>query len=253
MKESVLKVEGVNLSFSGRKVLEDIDLEILQDDFVGLIGPNGGGKSVLLKVLLGLVKPDGGSVELFGQPPQRSRGQVGYVPQFARFDPDYPIRVLDAVLMGRLVGWRLFRRLREQDYQAAHRCLARVELEGLEDRQVSELSGGQVQRVLLARALAVEPRLLILDEPTANLDPTVGRSIYELLKELSRECAVLLVSHDTAVISRYVKTIACLNRKLFYHHSKEISREAFENSYACPVDLLVHRHTHRIVDEHRDH
>ena len=107
-----------------------------------------------------------------------------------------------------------------------------------------------MQRVLLARALAVKPRFLILDEPTASLDPQVGQSIYELLDQLSAECAILLVSHDIGVISSHVKTIACLNRRLFYHHSKEISRESFDESYACPVDLLVHRHTHRVMDEH---
>lgn len=251
MTESILKLDGVSVSFNGRAALEDVNLEVFQDDFLGLIGPNGGGKTVLLKVILGLLKPDQGSVRLFGEPPSKSRQQVGYVPQFARFDPDYPIRVLDSVLMGRLVGWRPFRRYRKQDYRIARECLERVELQGLEDRQVSKLSGGQMQRVLLARALAVKPRFLILDEPTASLDPQVGRSIYQLLEELSKECAILLVSHDIGVISRHVKTIACLNKRLFYHHSKEISQEGFEESYACPVDLLVHRHTHRVLDDHR--
>ncbi len=251
MREPILKLVDVDFSFGQRVVLEGINLELFQDDFVGLIGPNGGGKTILLKVILGLLKPSRGSVELFGQEPSVSRHQVGYVPQYAKFDPDYPIRVIDAVLMGRLAQWRLFRRYGTRDYEVARECLLKVELEGFDQRQVSQLSGGQLQRVLIARALAVEPRLLILDEPTASLDPQVGHSIYGLLDEIAKESAILMVSHDLGVISSHVKTIACLNRKLHYHNSKEIERETIEESYGCPIDMVVHRHTHRVLEEHQ--
>jgi len=251
LREPILKLVDVDFSFGQRVVLEGINLELFQDDFVGLIGPNGGGKTILLKVILGLLKPSRGSVELFGQEPSVSRHQVGYVPQYAKFDPDYPIRVIDAVLMGRLAQWRLFRRYGTRDYEVARECLLKVELEGFDQRQVSQLSGGQLQRVLIARALAVEPRLLILDEPTASLDPQVGHSIYGLLDEIAKESAILMVSHDLGVISSHVKTIACLNRKLHYHNSKEIERETIEESYGCPIDMVVHRHTHRVLEEHQ--
>lgn len=248
MSQIIARLEGVHLAFGPVTVLEDVDLTIRDDDFLAIIGPNGGGKSVLLKVLLGLLEPNRGSVTLFGTRPCRSRGRVGYVPQHAGFDRDYPVSVREVVAMARL--GHLFKRLGSEDCRVVDEALERVHMVELADRQIGQLSGGQLQRVLIARALAVEPRLLVLDEPTASLDPRIGVGVYDLLQDLQKQMAIVLVTHDVGVVSRYVKTIGCLNRRLFYHDSREITREMIEESYACPVDFVVHQHVHRVLEPH---
>jgi zinc transport system ATP-binding protein len=250
MNTTAVEVRDVSLAFNEVPVLEEISLTLEQGDFLGIIGPNGGGKTTLLRVILGLVKPDRGDVRVFGKPPSRAHGEVGYVPQYARFDASFPIDVLEVVLMGRLSRGALFSRVTAEDREAAQEALVRVQMADLASRQIGELSGGQLQRVLVARALAVEPRILLLDEPTASIDTPIGRSVYELLEDLAREKTVVLVSHDIGVISRYVKTVACLNRHLHYHHSKELTSEMVEAAYGCPVELLGHGHPHRVLEEH---
>lgn len=250
MSAPVLEIRDLWLSLRGVPVLEAIHLTLEEGDYLGLIGPNGGGKTMLLKVILGLVPPDRGSVRLFGEPIERARGRVGYVPQYAQFDSDFPIHVLDVVLMGRLTRERVGRRLRREDREQAFRALEQVNMVDHAHRQIGRMSGGQIQRILVARALAVEPELLLLDEPTASLDPLVGPSIYGLLEKVAHDVTVVLVSHDIGVISQYVKTVACLNRKLYYHHSKTVAPEVIEAVYGCPVDLLAHGHAHRVLPSH---
>jgi len=250
MKEPIVEMRDLWLSLKGRPILEAVDLTLEEGDYLGLIGPNGSGKTTLLRVILGLLSPDRGTVRVFGQEPAQARGRIGYVPQYTRFDADFPMSVLDVVLMGRLAGRGLFRRQSDGDRDVALSSLEKVEMTDLAGRQIGKLSGGQLQRVMIARALAVEPRLLLLDEPTASLDTRVGVSVYELLKALSREVTLVLVSHDIGVISRYVRTVACLNRRLYYHRSKEITPEMFEAAYGCPVDLVAHGHAHRVLADH---
>jgi zinc transport system ATP-binding protein len=216
MNGAAVEIRNVSVTLSGVLVLEDVSLTLEQGDFLGIIGPNGGGKTTLLRVILGLIEPGAGEVHIFGEAPSRARGEVGYVPQYARFDASFPIDVLEVVLMGRLSRRTLLSRLTDEDRVAAHAALARVQMDDLASRQIGELSGGQLQRVLIARALAVEPRILLLDEPAASVDTRIGRNVYELLEDLARETTVVLVSHDIGVISRYVKTVACLNRHLHY-------------------------------------
>jgi len=246
-----LQLEHVWLSFDGATVLEDISLTLPEGEFLGLIGPNGGGKTVLLRVLTGLLPPDRGRVEIFGRRPEKARGLIGYVPQYPRFDSRFPIRVRDVVLMGRLGRRRFFRGWRAEDRDRATEALARMEIESLAGRQVGDLSGGQLQRVLIARALATRSRILVLDEPTASLDTRIGTGFYEKLQQLSREMTIILVSHDIAVLNRYVSVVACLNRRLHYHGTKQITREMIEATYGCPVDFIVHAHSHRVMAEHR--
>ena len=162
------------------------------------------------------------------------------------------MNVLDVVLMGRIGSGGLFRQPSKRDRDVALSSLDKVEMADQAGRQIGRLSGGELQRVMIARALAVEPLLLLLDEPTASLDTRVGVSVFELLKDLAREITLVLVSHDVGVISRYVKTVACLNRRLYYHHSKEITREMFEAAYGCPVDLVAHGHAHRVFEDHQE-
>jgi zinc transport system ATP-binding protein len=233
-------------------VLEDVNLRLEEGGFLGLIGPNGGGKTVLLKVILGLLRPDRGSVSIFGAPPGATRGLVSYVPQHARFDPTFPISVRDVVLMGRAASARLARRYTAHDRERAAQALSRMRLEAVADRQVGRLSGGEAQRTLIARALATDARLLLLDEPTANLDARMEREFYEVVAALPPAVTLILVSHDVGVMHQHVKTVACLNRRLFYHHSREITQEMIEEAYGCPVDIIVHRHTHRVLDAKTD-
>jgi zinc transport system ATP-binding protein len=245
-----IEVRGVWLTFRGMTVLEDITFSVEPGDFVGLIGPNGGGKSVLLKVILGLIKPDRGTVRIFGQPPEHAGGAFAYVPQHPPFDPRFPIRVKDVVMLGRLGSRHLFRGHTAEDRERAMTALREVQVEHLADREIGKLSGGQLQRVLIARGLATDARLLLLDEPTASLDSAVMIPFYELLHRLSERMTIVLVSHDLGVMSKHVKSVACLNRTLHYHHSREITSEMVEEAYGCPIDFVTHRHSHRVLEDH---
>lgn len=249
MPESpALELEGVSYSYGRASVLEEVDLRVDRGDFLGIIGPNGAGKTTLLRLALGLLDPDRGRVRVLGGTPVEARGRVGYVPQHARFQEDFPILVREVVLMGRLGaggrgGWS------REDREAAGRALERVELEGLGDRPVGELSGGQLQRTLVARALAMEPELLLLDEPTASMDTRIGRRLYRLLDELTDRMTVVLVSHDIGVLSREVRSVACLNRRLHYHGTGRMPREALEEAYGGEVELVAHG-PRRVLDTH---
>ncbi len=241
-------MRDVSYRYREAAVLESVDLLLNEGDFLGIIGPNAGGKTTLLKIILGLLEPDRGSVEVFGRSPREARGTIGYVPQYARFDSSFPIDVLDMVRMGRLGRDR--REGARKAREAALAALEHVDLVDQASEQIGRLSGGQLQRVLIARALASEPRILLLDEPTASVDTRIGQSVYGLLERLSETLTVVLVSHDIGVISRYVKTIACLNVRLHYHHSRELTPGMVEAAYGCPVDLVAHGHPHRVLPSH---
>ncbi len=251
MTSPAAELAGVSVSLGGNPALEDVSLRIEPRDYLAILGPNGGGKTTLLKVLLGLVAPDRGEVRVLGKPPRQARGEVGYVPQYVRFDLGFPIRVRDVVRMGRL-GASQLGRVGPADLAFVGGALERVEMGPLAERPIGALSGGQLQRVLIARALAQQPKLLLLDEPTASLDQRIGRSIWELFEELSQEMAVVVVSHDVGAISRYVRGVACLNGRLHAHPSKQLTPEILEATYGCPVDLLAHGHPHRVLEPHEE-
>ena len=249
--QEVVKLEDVWVFYDGMPALEGVNLSINQDDFLGIIGPNGGGKTTLLKVILGLVKPSRGKVKVLGTSPDRGRRSVGYVSQYSLFDRDFPISVWDVVLMGRLERAGLFKRYGEGDRTAAVQTLQTVGMLDLKDQQIGKLSGGQLQRVFIARALLTEPRLLLLDEPMASVDTVMQTEFYELLERLKQRMAIVLVSHDIGAVSVYVDKIACLNHQLFYHGSKEISPEVLEATYKCPVQMIAHGAVpHRVLREH---
>jgi len=248
--QEIVKLQDVWVDYEGISALEAACLTVRQYDFLGIIGPNGGGKSTLLKVILGLVKPNRGKITVLGNTPERGRKYVGYVPQHSNFDHNFPISVWDAVLMGRLHHAGLFRRYGNEDRKAAKDALKTVGMLEYRDRQIGKLSGGQRQRVLVARALTTDPKLLLLDEPTASVDTAAQSEFYELLAELKHRLTIILVSHDLSAVSVHVEKIACLNHQLFYHNSKEIPPDELEAIYHCPVDMIAHGVPHRILREH---
>jgi len=238
----VIRIEGLSFSFGLAPVLQDIDLQVLQGEFVGLVGPNAGGKSTLLKLVLGLLHPQLGRIEVLGRAPEKARRHVGYVPQYPSFQRDFPISVEQVVLLGRLgssasLGW-----YRHADREAARRALVEVEAADLAHRRIGTLSGGQLQRVLLARALVGEPRILILDEPTANMDQRLEGEIFDLLAALNARLTILVVSHDIAFISSYVGRVACLNRTLVCHRTDAIDGDLIQQLYGESVRSVAHRH-----------
>lgn len=251
MDGKVASLRGVWVFFDSNPVLEDINLDIGERDFLAVIGPNGSGKTTLLKTLLGLVTPERGTVRVFGVPPHEARARVGYMPQKSLFDPAFPISVLDVVLTGRYRG--LFRGYSKEDRKAADQALASVGMAEYATRQIGALSGGQQQRVFIARAIAKEPRLLLLDEPMASIDPEMQQSFYGLLSELKKKMAIVMVTHDIGVVSTHVDKVACFNRRLYYHGPAEEGMEKLEEVYGCPVEVLAHGGVpHRVLGRHED-
>ena len=245
----LVRLDDVWVHYDGTPALEGVHLSLYQDDFLGIIGPNGGGKTTLLKVILGLIRPQKGEVAVMGASPQAGRRAIGYVPQNSLFDRDFPVSAWDVVLMGSKA--RLFRRYSEEDKRKAAGALETVGMQEHRERWMGELSGGQQQRVLIARALVSEPRLLLLDEPTANIDQPMQAEFYELLSTLKERMAIVLVTHDISAVSVHVEKIACLNRRLYYHGTKELDAEELEEAYQCPIQLIAHGVPHWVLKEHR--
>jgi zinc transport system ATP-binding protein len=210
----VLCVEGLVVRRNGRAVLEGADLRVERDGILALVGPNGAGKSTLLRVLTGQLEPHAGRVEVLGRSPRRARGRVGLLPQSPGFDPDYPVRVRDVVAMGRLRRSRWWGYHARADRAAVERALARTDAQSLADLPVGRLSGGQRQRVLIARALVDDPELLLLDEPTASLDPGSAERIYDVLERVAERRAVVLVTHDLTAVTRLATQVALVDRRV---------------------------------------
>lgn len=240
-------LENLTFSYGGTPVLENVNATIDVDDFACMVGPNGGGKTTLIKLVLGLLRPDSGRVLLFGRSPRETRSSVGYVPQYFQFDMFFPIKVLDVVLMGRLDRHRAFGHYARKDADAAHAALGQVDLPNLADRPFSALSGGQRQRVLIARALAAEPKLLILDEPMANIDPHVQNELYEVLKALHGRLTIVMVTHDMGFVSTLVNRVVCVNRTVWIHPTSELTGDSICNLYGSDVSMV--RHDHRCSEE----
>ncbi|MDY0091590.1 MAG: ABC transporter ATP-binding protein [Candidatus Vecturithrix sp.] len=251
MHQNIACLHHVWVKYNDVVALEDVNLCLHAGDFVSVIGPNGGGKTSLLKLLLGLVKPTQGRVEVLGKAPEQARQEIGYVPQQATLDKHFPISVWDIALMGRLGRIPLLKKYTADDRDLASEALQKVKLYDLKDRHIAKLSGGQQQRVLIARALVTNPKLLLLDEPTASVDAEIKRDIYELLVELNDQMTIVMVSHDIGVVSSYTKTIACLNRTLVYHEEKTLTPEMLATTYQCPIDLIAHGVPHRVLAPHQ--
>lgn len=212
--------------------LSDISLEIREREFVGIVGPNGGGKSTLVKAILGLIPIESGSISLLGGSVHENRKKVGYVPQFAEIDRQFPISVIEAVQSACLTGGlHPFYRKNAENKKHAEEQLKRVGIAHLANRQIAELSGGEFQRVLIARALAVNPEILVLDEPDASIDLISREEIYRLLSSLNKQITIILVTHDHMAISSAVTSLVCLHQRLIYYGSPDIPDSVFREMY----------------------
>ncbi len=248
MTLKAVEINNLSIKYNEQLVLNNINFSIEENDFLAIIGPNGGGKSTLLKVILGILTPNTGEVKVFGKKPKKVRDLMGYLPQNLGFDREFPINVFETVLTGRYHG--LFKNYTKEDRKAVLHALKDVEMQDFKDRQISKLSGGQMQRVFIARAIVREPKLLIMDEPMASIDPEMQHSFYELMSRLKDKMAIVLVSHDVGAVSTHVDKIACLNQKLFYHGPVENSANGLEEIYNCPIELISHGIPHRMLKEH---
>lgn len=246
-EESLVRVTDLTFGYEREPVLRDVNLAIGPRDFLAIIGPNGGGKSTLVRLMLGLETPWRGRVQWDSGV---RAGAIGFVPQFSTFDKNFPLRLRDAVLMGRLGRTGLFRRYSAADHRAVDATLERLHLERHGRTPVAELSGGQLQRALIARALAGDPAILFLDEPTASVDAETRQVLESLLAELNQRIPVVVVTHDITGFAAQVKQIACVNRRLHYHGSGRLSHADLAEAYGCPVELIAHGVPHRILHDH---
>jgi zinc transport system ATP-binding protein len=239
-KQAVISIRGLSFSFDGPPVLENVDLDIKEGDFALMVGPNGGGKTTLLKIILGLLEAQSGSVELFGASPKDARHRIGYMPQHLHSDPLFPVTVEEIVLMGRLGYGAPIGPFRSGDYKAVDDVLDVTGTKHLKSHPFPSLSGGQRQLVLIARALASKPDLLLLDEPTANLDPAVQDTFNDLLHRLNREMTVIMVSHDVGFVSSHATKVVCVNRTVALHPTSDASGDLVSMIYGETGMRIVH-------------
>ena len=241
--DAALLIRNVTFRYSTTPVLENVNLTVPSGEFLGLVGPNGGGKTTLLRVVLGLLRPQQGRVLIHGDSSQAALSQVGYVPQYAAFARDFPISVEDIVLLGRLGRTSCLFGYTEMDRDVAERAMMEAGILDFRHKHVGELSGGQLQRAIVARALACDPDILLLDEPTANIDLRAEEDIFDFLRKLNERMTIVVVSHDIGFISQYVGRVACLNRTLVCHKTDKIKGEVIENLYGSEV-RMIHHHGH---------
>ncbi|MFA7563077.1 MAG: ABC transporter ATP-binding protein [Methanoculleus sp.] len=253
MTAPVIEVEDVEVRFRGHTILEEVNLAIYPDDFYAIIGPNGGGKTTLLRVILGLLTPSRGTVRILGGTGPAARKNLGYVPQFRTFDFEYPITVREMVLSGRLGHiTRIPRRYGADDHARTEEALETLNIIDLADRQIRSPSGGEQQRAIIARALVGDPKVLLLDEPTVYVDAPTTAQFYGILDGLRERMAIVLVTHDIGVLPEHVSRVACLNQRLYTHDTNEITADMLEAAYHCPVDLIAHGVPHRVLSEHAE-
>jgi len=251
-KQKIIEIKNLSFSYAKDiKILEEIVFEMFDDDFVGLIGPNGGGKTTFLKIILGLLEPDSGEIKVFGKKPKEARREIGYIPQYSKIELDFPINVLEVILTGILGNKKIFSYYSKDDKKKALEVMHKVGIEDLKNKQIGELSGGQRQRVLIARALVRNPKLLILDEPTSNIDIPSEKNLFEFLKKINKKTAIIIVSHDISAISSFIRQIGCLNKTMYFHREGKINKKLLEAGYKCEIDLIGHGIPHRVFPEHK--
>lgn len=237
---TVIEFDNVSFAYQSDTVLENVSFSVPKGDYASVVGPNGGGKTTLLRLALGLLQPQGGTVRLFGEQPHKTRFRVGYTPQFIHVDFQFPVSVLDIVLMGRLSRWRLC--FSKEDREAAFNALETLKIADLAMQPFRALSGGQRQRALIARALCSEPELLLLDEPTNNIDPCSEQLLFKILDELNKKMTIILVSHDIGFVSQWVKSVICVNRTIALHPTSQLSGEQIRELYGGHIEMIRHDH-----------
>lgn len=242
-------LDNIFFAYKQRNILENVNLLIKKGEFASIVGPNGGGKTTLLKLILGLIKPDKGEIRIFGKPPDQVRHKIGYMPQYAHIDMDFPATVMDVVLMGRLAKKALW--FSKKDRIEALNAIDEVGLADFINTGFNELSGGQKQRILIARALCSSPDILLLDEPTANVDYQTEENLFSILQKLNSKMTILLVSHDLGFVSKYVKSVICVNRRVVIHPTTLITGTLIKDIYNG--DLKMVRHDHRCSEKGHIH
>lgn len=249
--ELAIRVRDLSFAYEDRQVLIDVALDVWPFDSVCVVGPNGGGKTTLMKLIIGQLTPDSGEVLVFGKKPEQNRTLIGYVPQYAVYDRQFPISVKEVVCMGRL-GNSLTGRYTAEDWDRTMHALEEVDLARSADQSFSALSGGQRQRVLIARALASGGQILILDEPTANIDQESESHFFALLQELNQRMTILMVTHDVGFASKFFKRIACVNRRVVIHPTSELTGDLIKEMYGGDLRMIRHDHTCSSKGHHYD-
>ncbi|MDD2896082.1 MAG: ABC transporter ATP-binding protein [Aliarcobacter sp.] len=230
----LINISNLFYKYNKTDVLEDINLSIKDDDFLAIIGPNGGGKSTLLKLILGLLTPQTGKIDK-----KIKNSLIGYVPQNTNLNIDFPITALEIVLMGHTSSKRKIFGYSKEDIACAMDSLKKVSMAEFANSKIGDLSGGQRQRVFIARALCSNPKIMLLDEPTASIDVKGQREIYELLKELNNSICIVVVSHDISVLLNYAKNVAHINKNLVYHTLENMQKNInTQDDHLCEVELL---------------
>ncbi len=242
-------LDNISFAYKQLNVLENVDLVIKKGEFASIVGPNGGGKTTLLKLILGLLKPNKGRITIFGKPPDQVRQRLGYMPQYAHLDMAFPASVMDVVLMGRLKKSSLW--FSKKDRTAVFNAINEVGMSDFVNTGFNELSGGQKQRILIARALCNSPDILLLDEPTANVDIQTEENLFSILQKLNSKMTILLVSHDLGFVSQYVKSVICVNRRVVIHPTTLVNGAIIKDIYHG--DLKMVRHDHRCSKEGHTH
>jgi zinc transport system ATP-binding protein len=250
MKNAAIQIRNLSFAYDNIPVISDVHLDIYPKDSACIVGPNGGGKTTLIKLILGLLTPTEGTVRVYGEKPEKERRRIGYVPQHAHYDARFPISATEVVRMGRL-GNSISGRYTRHDKKAALDALDAVNLADLSERSFSELSGGQRQRILIARALASGGDILILDEPTASLDRQSEQHLFALLAELNKTMIILMVTHEIGVSSTFFKRVICVNNQVYVHPTSELTGELLRDMYGG--DLRMIRHDHRCSPGGHEH
>ena len=233
----IIEIKNLSFSYDKQKILENINLSVQEKDFLAIIGPNGGGKSTLLKLILGINPVKDGSIHTFGEVPKKNLAKIGYVPQNTNVNTDFPITVSEVVLMGHIGTKRPLFGYANEEKMCALGALAQVGMENYANEKIGSLSGGQRQRVMIARALCAHPKILILDEPTASIDVEGQKQIYELLQELNAYITIIVVSHDISVIMQYANTVVHINKTLSFHDISYLKKED-KTEHFCEVELF---------------
>lgn len=253
MRKKAVQIENLSVYYGQTPALTNVCMDVYEGEFLGIMGPNGGGKSTLLKAILGLIPITKGNIQIYGQNFGNNEELIGYVPQFASMDKNFPISCFEVVLSGCMKrGLHPFFQFTKKDKAFACEQIERVGIAKLANKKIGELSGGEFQKMLIARALAVNPKLMLLDEPTASVDASSKEQIYELLAKLNNEMTIMLVTHDLNAISSKVRNLACLNGSLVYHGEPKINDNIVQKLYGCPVDLIAHGVPHRVLRGHEE-